>query len=169
MATAGVTFSASAAAKIKKATERVLNSPQSRTGDRTGRTASEESFWAIITGRDVTGQHFHFLRCQMNLDTDSRDDFKLTNGVGYIIVGDEPDFGIGREANGNRAVPTYTVTRMFFNGYDRDNLPAYIFVSDDDGTEADLRLHDHRDNFNGGFAFACYHPGTGLPQQPWAQ
>lgn len=29
--------------------------------------------------------------------------------------------------------------------------------------------HDHRDNFNGGFAFAIYHPGTGIPQQPWAQ
>lgn len=29
-------------------------------------------------------------------------------------------------------------------------------------------VHDHRDNFNGGFAFACYHPGTSLPQMPWA-
>jgi hypothetical protein len=29
--------------------------------------------------------------------------------------------------------------------------------------------HDHRDNITGGgFAFATYHPGTGLPQQPWA-
>jgi hypothetical protein len=28
--------------------------------------------------------------------------------------------------------------------------------------------HDHRDNFNGGYAFAVYHPGTGLAQQPWA-
>jgi hypothetical protein len=28
--------------------------------------------------------------------------------------------------------------------------------------------HDHRDNFNGGLAFACYHPGTALPQMPWA-
>ncbi len=28
--------------------------------------------------------------------------------------------------------------------------------------------HDHRDNFNGGFAFAVYHPGTSLPQMPWA-
>lgn len=29
-------------------------------------------------------------------------------------------------------------------------------------------LHDHRDNFNSGFAFAIYHPGTSLPQMPWA-
>lgn len=29
-------------------------------------------------------------------------------------------------------------------------------------------IHDHRDNLNGGFAFAVYHPGTALPQQPFA-
>jgi hypothetical protein len=30
-------------------------------------------------------------------------------------------------------------------------------------------LHDHRDNVTGGgFAFAVYHPGTSLPQQPWS-
>jgi hypothetical protein len=30
-------------------------------------------------------------------------------------------------------------------------------------------IHDHRDNVTGGgFAFAVYHPGTSLPQQPWA-
>lgn len=28
--------------------------------------------------------------------------------------------------------------------------------------------HDHRDNFNGGFAFAVYHPGSATPQMPWA-
>jgi hypothetical protein len=28
-------------------------------------------------------------------------------------------------------------------------------------------IHDHRDNFNGGLSFAVFHPGTGLPQQPW--
>jgi hypothetical protein len=30
--------------------------------------------------------------------------------------------------------------------------------------------HDHRDGspMYGGFAFAVYHPGTSLPQQPWA-
>lgn len=27
--------------------------------------------------------------------------------------------------------------------------------------------HDHRDNANGGFAFAIYHPGTAVPQQVW--
>jgi len=29
-------------------------------------------------------------------------------------------------------------------------------------------LHDHRDNFAGGFAYAVFHSGTGIPQQPLA-
>jgi len=29
-------------------------------------------------------------------------------------------------------------------------------------------VHDHRDNYHGGFAFAVWHPGTDLPQQNWA-
>jgi hypothetical protein len=38
------------------------------------------------------------------------------------------------------------------------------------GTHPDgpIPPHDHRDNYNGGFAFAVYHPGTSLPQMPWA-
>ncbi len=29
-------------------------------------------------------------------------------------------------------------------------------------------IHDHRDNFHGGFSYAVYHPGTHLPSQPFA-
>jgi len=29
--------------------------------------------------------------------------------------------------------------------------------------------HDHRDNNNGGFAFAVFHPGTSVPQQIWEE
>lgn len=77
----------------------------------------------------------------MNLDIDSRDDFKLTNGVGHVIMGEEPQLCIAREANGNQTVPTYNITRMFFNGFDKNNLPDYVFVCDDDGAEtADLRM-----------------------------
>jgi hypothetical protein len=39
----------------------------------------------------------------------------------------------------------------------------------DGGWIPGMGIHDHRDNVSGaGFAFAVYHPGTGLPQQPWA-
>ena len=30
-------------------------------------------------------------------------------------------------------------------------------------------MHDHRDNKNGGFAFAVFHPATQVPQMPWEQ
>jgi len=30
-----------------------------------------------------------------------------------------------------------------------------------------LGVHDHRDNQNGGLAFACFHPATSLPQAAW--
>lgn len=58
--------------------------------------------------------------------------------------------------------------RLTFVGYDAEGEPAYMF----DRPQADpwqgLPPHDHRDNYNGGFAFAVMHPGTALPQQPWA-
>jgi hypothetical protein len=39
----------------------------------------------------------------------------------------------------------------------------------DGGWIPGMGIHDHRDAVTGGgFAFAVYHPGTGLPQQPWA-
>lgn len=36
-----------------------------------------------------------------------------------------------------------------------------------DGGYIGLQVHQHTNSFNGGLAFACYHPGTSLPQQPW--
>ena len=30
-------------------------------------------------------------------------------------------------------------------------------------------VHDHRDNAHGGFAFAVYHPSTGIPQMGWEE
>lgn len=47
-------------------------------------------------------------------------------------------------------------------------VPVYVFNRQVNNPFADLPLHDHRDNTNGGFAFAVYHPGTSLPQKPWA-
>lgn len=40
----------------------------------------------------------------------------------------------------------------------------------DGGLAVGLGPHDHRSNDPGygGFAFSCYHPGTAIPQQPWA-
>jgi hypothetical protein len=56
--------------------------------------------------------------------------------------------------------------RLEFVGYDRDGVPAYVFTYGRPREADPIPIHDHQDNFNGGFAFSCYHPGTALPQQP---
>jgi hypothetical protein len=45
--------------------------------------------------------------------------------------------------------------------------PAWCIVADHDEPLKPVPVHDHRDNFNGGLAFACNHPGIELPMQPW--
>ena len=44
----------------------------------------------------------------------------------------------------------------------------YSFAHETPRPYGNMPIHDHRDNFNGGFSFSVYHPGTALPQQPWA-
>ena len=46
----------------------------------------------------------------------------------------------------------------------------YIFQHAPTQQNAGMPLHDHRDNLpqNGGFSFSVFHPGTGLPQQPFS-
>jgi len=60
----------------------------------------------------------------------------------------------------NLAVPA-----MASEGYNK-----HYHTSDYDGGWVGTPMHDHRDNSagGGGFAFAVYHPGTAMPQQPWA-
>jgi hypothetical protein len=166
----GVTFSPSAAAKIQRATHRVLNTPPSRTGDRTQSVGTESMFWGLILGSDPSGLYYTFLRVIPSCVADSSTDFRLTNGTAYRIY-DAEDMragGIAREANGNKTVPTYTVALLCFIGFDADDQPAFLFQHGFDPSQVILPPHDHRDNYNGGFAFACWHPGTSLPQQPWA-
>ena len=57
---------------------------------------------------------------------------------------------------------------MTFIGYDPEASPAFTFFYPEFDQDRGVPLHDHRDNFNGGFAFAVFHPGTSLPQMPWA-
>ena len=42
-------------------------------------------------------------------------------------------------------------------------VPMYVFQYATGEPDDGLPVHDHRDNFNGGFAFSVYHPGTSLP------
>lgn len=58
---------------------------------------------------------------------------------------------------------------MDFCGYDADDSANFIFQWIGPTDTLYLPPHDHRDNYNGGFSFAVYHPGTGIPQRPWSQ
>jgi hypothetical protein len=66
-----------------------------------------------------------------------------------------------------------------YNEFTGENLQVPLAASEgynqhghtgpyDGGYIPGMGPHDHRDNFNGGFAFAVYHPGTSIPQMPWA-
>jgi hypothetical protein len=47
-------------------------------------------------------------------------------------------------------------------------IPFYVFQYRGADPDPVVPIHDHRDNVTGGgFAFAVWHPGTALPQQPW--
>jgi hypothetical protein len=165
---AGVTFTDSGAAKIKKAVNIVLGTPGDRNRERTRSHVTDTFFWGMLLGSDITGKRFHFVKVYPDASADQAD-FHLTNGQSYIIAETEAETGFAREANGNPGVPPYTVALMQFVGYDADGEPAYMFQCSI-GTPQDWVLppHDHRDNYNGWFAFSVYHPGTALPQQPWA-
>ena len=86
----------------------------------------------------------------------------------YQIAEDQPESAWAREASGLAGVPTETVVKVEFCGYDPDGNPSYLFSYGAVVNKVQPWVHDHRDNFNGGFAFACYHPGTSLPQVPFS-
>lgn len=74
----------------------------------------------------------------------------------------------GRKANGNRRVPDHSVVRVTFCGYDPNGGPVFVFFYPTTNDGAYLPPHDHRDNMHGGLAFSTFHPGTQLPQMPYA-
>lgn len=111
---------------------------------------------------------YSFLRVYPSFGDDSESDFKVFTGTACKLPDAERQVGLARETNGHRGVPTYTVVQMTFAGYDADGEPAFLFQWVGPYDNSAVLPHDHRDNYNGGFAFAVYHPGTGLPQQPWA-
>lgn len=91
------------------------------------------------------------------------------NNIAFIIGDSQADIGAAQEVNGNISVPTDTVVMMKFAGYDGTNQPLFLFQFEStDPNFLPATPPDHRVNWNGGFAFSVYHPGTGLPQQPWS-
>lgn len=119
------------------------------------------SITALITSCDLNDQWFGWIRATpsaggITTDPDTKGEFNA--------------FAV----NGNPAGAVGKVVRLHFAGHgftglsdDEDEQPLYEFVAPAAGQSMTLPNHDHRDNFNGGFAYSCYHPGTALPQQAW--
>jgi hypothetical protein len=164
-----VKFTDAGAEKIARATRKVLGTPDRRGFQRTPRTQRDMSFWAMITGNDITGQRYDFVRVAPDVASDKADFSIGKPPINYQIVSDQPDDGYAREANATRGVPTMTVVQLTYIGDDADGAPAYLFQYIAPQQEWGVPIHDHRSNDAGGLAFAIYHPGTALPQMPWVE
>lgn len=166
----GVVFTSEAAKRIAAAVRRVEAMPQERTGERTPPGPIENDIWGWITGLDASGLRYSFVRVIPDAGADEPD-LILTNGMRYRLYSDDPlHIHVAREVNGTRGIASGTIVRMSFAGYDADGEAAFVFQYQPPQPPSDHGLHDHRDNITGrGFSFSVYHPGTALPQQPWAR
>ena len=161
----GVVFSSAAATRISAA---VLAVERMRPGAMPPVTyPTETSFWAMISSMDLWGQHYSFFRVAPHLGTDQPEIEIVANQGRWQAV--EPLIicqGAATEANAARGVAPGTIVKMELAGFDpTSKAPRYVFAYQQ--LSANLKTiqpHDHRDNANGGFAFAAFHPGTRLPQ-----
>jgi len=136
-------------------------------GGKRGQIHRPAEMWAIITGNSFDGgpveeKRYSWVRAIAYSPQDSA-------GKTHFIA--DPDIKgtlNAFEATGRYAAPG-AVVRLTLVGYDGDGeTPVYSFVAPGNTGNGMVPNHDHRDAANGGFAFAVYHPGTSLPQQPWA-
>lgn len=167
----GVTFSKDAAKRIANAVKIVEGQRPSRGGKGYIPEPAENDFLAYITGSGFspTGQVLYsFVRVRPVMDDP---DIKINDKAAYSLI--DPVFGFihcAFEAN-DQPTPSNVVVRVHFAGmrmFGEEERGMYIFSYTPTVIETFLPNHDHRDNFNGGFAFSVWHPGTALPQRPWA-
>lgn len=167
----GVVFTSSAAKRIAAVVRRVESQPQDRSGEHNPAAPSEADCWAWLTGVDVSGQRYSFVRVYPDASSDSPD-LILDNGMKFRLFDTDPaHVWQAREVNDTRGIAVSTIVRMTFAGYDgqKPPEPTFVFQYIAAPSQPDfVPIHDHRDNFSCGFAFAVYHPGTGLPQQRWS-
>jgi hypothetical protein len=162
----GVTFTKEGANRIAAAVRKVERTPQDRAGDRAGKYETATEFWALLIGSTLDG-FYSFFRVAPDPARTAPMFTLFGQPVPWTIQG-EIVWDAAREVNDNRGVPFNSVVRLTFTGYDRDGNPQFVFFYPAMDPYTSLPPHDHRDIFNGGLAFAMMHPGTSLPQMPWA-
>lgn len=157
-----VGFNKAGAKRIVDAVKKVERLPQDRAGGATpAQPQAEESFWVKITGHSLTGNALSWMRVQ---PTPQPDGSILYLPMQPAISGEENAY----EVNENPDVPGGAIVRLSLAAITPEGLPLYSFQYGQRQGDRMVPIHDHRDNFNGGFAFSCFHPGTALPQRPWA-
>jgi hypothetical protein len=164
-------FTLETAKRVLAATRKVERMPTDKDGGRAHRLPPEPQFWAMLTSAGgLNGLHWSWVKAMPVAELPTAADPFTTADVPLFTLA-EPHvvgFDSAREANLNRQIEPGTVVRLEFVGYDREGEPAYVFNHGQPREADPIPIHDHRDNFNGGFAFSVYHPGTALPQQPFA-
>jgi hypothetical protein len=170
--TSPVSFTAAAAAKLVDAARRVLNQPTSTPNARNPLVEPNTTFWAYLSSPGgINGLFWSWVRVvpvpQLQQPTVNNpvtiDDVPLFQFSSPPIAG----YQNAREVNGHREVPAGSVVKMEFIGYAADKSPLYVFAYNMQPADTFLPVHNHSDNFSGGYAWAVYHPGTSTPQQQW--
>lgn len=154
------TFTPRSAQRVADAVKRVEAQPVSRAGQPLPPPPQTQTkFNALITGFDINGLMYSWVQVR-----------PVPTG-GHTVAADAVSGQRNAfEINSRVGIPTNTVVEMTFAGYidDDPEQPWFSFRYDPQTQNIILPPHDHRDNLAGGFAFSVYHPGTSVPQQPWA-
>lgn len=163
---AAVALSQEAFRRIAAATKKVERIPTNMTGERTLSHGTTPGFWAMIFGSDISGLKYGFNKVVFDPKSTMPEAFTINNTLRFAFEGDG-FYQAAIEVNGTRGIGMGTIVWMTFAGYDTNEDPVFVFSHQIMDPNMPLTPHDHRDNNNGGFAFATFHPGTSIPQMPW--
>jgi hypothetical protein len=153
--------------------KRVEQFPKDLTGKANPAGAIGTTFMAMLTGADISGTFFDWVKVQPAANRPSAPDAMVIGATFPLWTVTSPavgSFGTAREVNGNLGIAPETIVELKFLGYDTNDKPVFVFnYNVTPLPQVLLPVHDHRDNVTGGgFAFAVFHPGTDLPQSPFS-
>lgn len=170
-----VSFTFAAAQQIVETVRLVQGRKTSKATPRNANDSREKSFWAFLSSPGgLSGLFWSWVRVQpvqkFNMPTPN-DPFTIDQNIPLWEFTDPPVAGYqnARESSNNQQVVPGSVVKLEMIGEDKDGEPVYVFQWQlPPQLFPVIPIHDHRDAFNGGFSFSCFHPGTALPQVPWA-
>src|SRR3954468_14698988 len=139
------------AKRVLAATRRVERIPTNKVGDRIPRPPVENSFWAmLVSAGGLNGLFWSWVRVAPSPQLPAASDPFTIQDVPLFVISEPHATGWenAREANLNRQVPTGTIVRLEFIGFDRAGEPAYAFSYGKAMEPDGVPIHDHRDNFN---------------------